>query len=128
MALSDARVHTTLPASDLERAKDFYARKLSLKPSSERISGLYYDCADGTRFLLYRSRGAANGSHTQIGFAVADVEATVAELKAHGVTFEEYDLPGLKTEGGIGIVDGVRSAFFKDSEGNLLSVFELRPA
>jgi catechol 2,3-dioxygenase-like lactoylglutathione lyase family enzyme len=125
MTLSQARVYAALPATDLERAKDFYARKLGLKPSSETPAGAFYDCADGSRFLLFPSRGAATGSHTQVAFAVADLEAEVADLKSHDVTFEEYDMPGLKTEGGIATLDGVKSAFLKDSEGNLLGVVQI---
>ncbi len=125
MTLSQARVYAVLPASDLERAKDFYARKLGLKPSSETPAGAFYECGDGTRFLLFPSRGAASGLHTQMAFAVADLEAEVADLRSHDVTFQEYDLPGLKTEGGIATVDGVKSAFLKDSEGNLVGVAQL---
>jgi catechol 2,3-dioxygenase-like lactoylglutathione lyase family enzyme len=125
VALSKARVHTTLPASDLERAKTFYAEKLGLTPSTETPAGLFYECADGTRFFLFPSRGTASGTHTQIGFSVANIEAEVAELKARGAVLEEYDLPGFKTEGGIATVGALKSAFLKDSEGNLLGVVQL---
>jgi catechol 2,3-dioxygenase-like lactoylglutathione lyase family enzyme len=125
MALSQARVHATLPASDLDRAKEFYAQKLGLKPSSESPAGAFYDCADGTRFVLFPSRGTASGTHTQMAFAVDDVKAAVAELKGRDVALEEYDLPGFKTEGGIVTVGGVMSAFLRDSEGNLLGLVQM---
>jgi catechol 2,3-dioxygenase-like lactoylglutathione lyase family enzyme len=127
--LENAGVATRLPAADLERARAFYAEKLGLEPSEERPGGLLYRCARG-EFGLFASAGAASGSHTQMGFEVDDIEATVAELKARGVVFEEVDVPGLETAGGIADVEGnypskgvrERAAWFRDSEGNLLGV------
>ncbi|MDQ3954939.1 MAG: VOC family protein [Actinomycetota bacterium] len=114
-------VFATIPAQDLERAKAFYADKLGLKPDEERPEGLRYVCGQG-HFLLFKSSGEPSGAHTQLGFDVADLEAVVAQLRDNGVEFEEYDLPGLKTENGIAEIDGEKSAWFKDSEGNLLAV------
>jgi catechol 2,3-dioxygenase-like lactoylglutathione lyase family enzyme len=57
-----------------------------------------------------------------------DVEAAVADLRAKGVTFEEYDLPGVKTVNGIAELGGTRGAWFKDPEGNILSVVQLPAA
>jgi predicted enzyme related to lactoylglutathione lyase len=68
------------------------------------------------------SSGQPSGTHTQVGFGVDDVEAEVADLKAKGVTFEEYDFPGLKTVDGVAEIEGERAAWFKDCEGNLLSI------
>jgi catechol 2,3-dioxygenase-like lactoylglutathione lyase family enzyme len=123
--LSEARFHATLPATDLERARAFYADKLGLTPAEESPGGLFYDGAGGTRFLLYPTGGAASGQHTQVGFQVTDVGTEVADLKARGVVFEEYDLPGLKTEGGIAQIGPNQAAWFKDSEGNILGVVQL---
>jgi len=81
--------------------------------------------SDLTRFVLFPSSGAASGTHTQLGFAVADIEAEVGELTARGVVFEVYDLPGFKTVDGIATVGQVRSAFFRDSEGNLVGLAQL---
>jgi len=61
---------------------------------------------------------------------VEDIEATVAALRARGVVFEEYDAPGFRTRNGIADIDGnypskgvgERGAWFKDTEGNLLSL------
>ncbi len=119
------RVSATMPAQDIKRAKAFYEEKLGLKPAEERYDGLYYECGDGTGFLVFESTGRSNGSHTQLGWDVEDVAATVAELQANGVVFEEYDLPGFKTENAIADVDGSKGAWFKDSEGNLLAIGEM---
>ena len=123
--LSEARVHPTLPASDLQRARSFYAEKLGLTPSQETPGGLFYDCAAGTRFLVYPGGlGAASGEHTQLGFVVEDIVREVADLKSRGVVFEEYDLPGLKTVDGIAQAGPIRSAWLKDSEGNVLGIVQ----
>jgi catechol 2,3-dioxygenase-like lactoylglutathione lyase family enzyme len=123
--LGDARVNTTIPAKDLERAKSFYADKLELKPSEERYDGIIYQCGGG-EFLLFESTGEASGSHTQMGWDVEDLDAVVTKLRENGVVFEEYDLPGFKTVGGIAEIGGQRGAWFKDSEGNLLAIGEIR--
>jgi catechol 2,3-dioxygenase-like lactoylglutathione lyase family enzyme len=125
MALSEARVHATLPVSNLARAKEFYAERLGLKPTSETTGGAFYECAEGTRFVLFPSAGAPSGTHTQLGFAVRDIEAEVADLKASGVVFEEYAQPGFKTEGSIATTGPIRAAFLKDSEGNLIGLVQL---
>jgi catechol 2,3-dioxygenase-like lactoylglutathione lyase family enzyme len=123
-ALADSKVQATIPARDLERAKLFYADKLGLKPTVEGPEGLRYRCGGG-EFLLFESSGEASGAHTQLGWDVDDLEATVSELRGNGVVFEEYDLPEFKTVDGIAEIAGEKGAWFKDSEGNLLAIGEL---
>jgi hypothetical protein len=75
--------------------------------------------------MLYPSSGAASGTHDQLGFVVENVESTVATLRSSGVLFEEYEPPpGAGATDGIMDCGGVKSAWFKDSEGNLLSIVE----
>jgi catechol 2,3-dioxygenase-like lactoylglutathione lyase family enzyme len=127
--LSDGRVATRLPTQNLERARAFYAEKLGLEPTEEREGGLRYVCAGG-EFALFESAGSAAGDHTQMGWEVEDIEATVRELRARGVVFEEYNLPGLTTVDGIAEIEGnypskgsgERGAWFRDSEGNMLGI------
>ena len=127
--LNEGRVASRLPAQDLARARAFYAEKLGLEPVEERPGGLRYVCAGG-EFALFESAGGAAGDHTQMGWEVDDIEATVTELRSHGVTFEEYDLPGLSTVDGIADIEGnypskgtgERGAWFRDSEGNMLGI------
>ncbi|MET9590599.1 VOC family protein [Streptomyces sp. NPDC006516] len=123
-------VATRLPAQDLERARRFYAEKLGLEPVDERPGGLLYRCG-GSEFALFRSAGASPGTFTQMGWQVDDIGAVVAELGRRGVEFEEVDLPGLRTEGGIAEIEGnypskgasgERGAWFRDSEGNMLGI------
>jgi catechol 2,3-dioxygenase-like lactoylglutathione lyase family enzyme len=127
--LENGTVTARLPAQDLERARVFYADKLGLEPAEKRAGGLLYRCARG-EFALFQSAGSPSGSHTQMAWEVEDIEATVAQLKARGVVFEEYDLPGLRTVRGLTDIPdnypskgiGERAAWFKDSEGNLLAI------
>jgi predicted enzyme related to lactoylglutathione lyase len=118
-------IEAALPASDFERAKTWYAEKLGLTPEWEDAGGAWYQI-DATGFLLYPSQFAGTNQATAAGFTVEDVDATVAELRGRGVVFEEYDFPGLKTENGVATFETERGtkkgAWFKDSEGNTLSL------
>ena len=120
--LADRPIHTTLPATDLERAKRFYAEKLGLTPESELPGGLLYRCGRDTRFSLFPSQGEALGTYTQAIWLVDDVESEVAALKARGVVFEEYDTPEVKTVKSVATIGQSKGAWFKDSEGNLLAL------
>jgi catechol 2,3-dioxygenase-like lactoylglutathione lyase family enzyme len=122
--LTDRRVHATLPASDLPRARAFYEGTLGFKPLAELPGGVIYRAGDGSVFTVFPTANRASGTHTQAGFTVTDIEAEVAELKAKGVVFEEYDLPDYKTVGSIISFPQTRSAWFRDSEGNLLGLVQ----
>jgi predicted enzyme related to lactoylglutathione lyase len=116
--------YAKLPARAVERARAFYADKLNLSPFGEYDSHLFYELG-GCHFMVYPSSGAASGTHDQLGFVVEDVEATVARLRSNGVIFEEYEPPlGASATDAIMDFGGVKAAWFKDSEGNLLSVVE----
>lgn len=121
--LADHPVNAALPAKDLERAKAFYKEKLEMS-GEETPAGIYLRCGGGTRLFVFPSSGSASGDHTQAGFVVPDIRAEVADLKSRGVVFEEYDTPELKTVDGIANIAGDKAAWFKDSEGNLLSLVE----
>jgi predicted enzyme related to lactoylglutathione lyase len=120
--LANHRVYATIPATDMTRAKRWYEEKLGLKPSSEGEVGAQYMLAEGTGFFLYPTQFAGKAPNTLMGFVSKDIDAEVAALKAKGVTFEEYDMPGLKTVNSIATMGALRGAWFKDSEGNILSI------
>ena len=125
--LSQARIHAALPAQDLDRARRFYEDVLGLAPLSVAPGGVFYGGEAGSRFLVFPSSGQASGSHTQLGFSVADIEAEVKALKARGVTFESYDMPQFDRETSVATFPPVRSAWFRDTEGNLLGIVEGGP-
>ncbi len=114
----------TIPAKDIDRTRRFYEDVLGLEAVREAPASITYRAGD-SYVDLYPTRFAGTAQHTLGGFAVNDLEATVAQLRAKGVTFEEYDMPGLKTVNGIAELEGERGAWFKDPEGNILSVYEV---
>jgi catechol 2,3-dioxygenase-like lactoylglutathione lyase family enzyme len=121
--LSNHEAHATLPAKDMSRARKFYQDKLGLTPTSELPGGLMYKVKDSW-FLLFPSSGASNGSFTQLGWETDNIEKEVADLKSKGVVFEEYNMPNFKTVGSIFTSPSNRSAWFKDSEGNLHGIVQ----
>ncbi len=121
--LSNREVHATLPVKDLNRARKFYAEKLGLTPAQELPGGLMYKVKNSW-FLLFPSSGASSGTFTQMGWETDNLESDVAELKSRGVVFEEYDFPNFKTVNGIFTASANRSAWFKDSEGNLHGIVQ----
>jgi predicted enzyme related to lactoylglutathione lyase len=114
-------IGAVLPTEDLARAKAFYTEKIGLDGQ---------DVAAGVRFsngslFIYQAGAKSPGSFTQAGIEVADVKAAVDEMRSRGVVFEEYDMPGLKTENGLANTpDGAQAAWFKDTEGNVVSVVQ----
>jgi catechol 2,3-dioxygenase-like lactoylglutathione lyase family enzyme len=123
--LETATVTVTLPVVDLARARAYYSEKLGLEPVREVDGGLFYEGEGRSGFLLFSSGGRACGQHTQAAWLVKNIADCVAELRRRGVVFEEYDLPGLRTIDGIADLGYERSAWFRDSEGNLLAIGEL---
>ena len=123
--LNTATPWAALPVEDLARAKAFYAEKLGLTPSREVEGALFYEGSGNSGFLLFPTGGRPSGEYTQMAWFVKDIAAAVAELKRRGVRFEDYDFPGLKTIDGIADLGYERSAWFRDSEGNLLAIGQL---
>lgn len=111
-----------IPVSDVARARRFYEEKVGLVPAEENPEGVIYRCGKGSWVFLYRSSGAGTNKASCAFWAVDDVEAEVRELKSRGVVFEEYDLPGLKTKNGIATGGGAKTAWFKDTEGNIMAL------
>ena len=123
--LNDSKVEANIPASDLARAKDFYADKLGLTPREEfGGESLAYETAGGTKFNVYRTAYAGQAGHTIAQWHVADIESEVRDLKAKGVAFEVYeDMPGVEWDGEIATIPGMgRAAWFRDSENNIMCV------
>ena len=119
--LKTAPIRAYIPASDVKRARRFYEDKIGLVPKLEFAGGVIYECG-GTEVFLYPTPNAGTSKASQAFWHVADVEAEVADLKARGVTFEEYDMPGVTMRNSIATGGGAKTAWFKDSEGNILAV------
>ena len=122
--MHEAMAIATIPAKDIARARAFYAEKLGLEPAREEgPEALAYEMGKGTGFLLYQSQFAGTNQATTMSFEVSDFDGTMEQLRSKGVAFEDYDFPGLKTENGVATMpDGTKTAWFKDSEGNILAL------
>jgi len=114
----------TLPAADMARARAWYHDKLGLDPVEEMSDGTLWYEMGGSRFIVYPSRFAGSNQATAAGIMSDDFDATMANLKDRGVVFEEYDFgDDFRTVGGVlTMPDGMRAAWFKDSEGNILGM------
>ena len=122
--LKDHPVVPYLPATDVARARRFYEEKIGLVPREEVAGDVVYECGSGSWIFLYQSAGAGSSEASQAFWQVQDLEQEVRELESRGVTFIDYDLPGLKTVDGIATMDGAKGAWFKDTEGNILALIE----
>jgi len=119
--LRQAPIRAYIPISNLARARKFYEGVVGLVPKEEYAGGVIYECG-GAEVFMYPSAGAGTSRASQAFWQVEDLEAEVAELKKKGVVFEEYDVPGLKTQNSIATGGGAKTAWFKDTEGNILAL------
>ena len=122
--LTKAPIVPYIPATDVSRARRFYEQKVGLVAREEVAGGVVYECAGGSWIFLYQSQGAGTSRASQAFWQVQDVEAEVRELQSRGVTFEEYDSPGMKTVNGIANMGDAKGAWFKDTEGNIMALIQ----
>src|ERR1700674_2195647 len=109
-----------IPAKNVARARRFYEDKLGFRPKREAAGGVIYEVGEKTACFLYPTLTARTSLASQAFWQVDDVEREVAELKARGVEFEDYDMPGEKSPSGVVTAGGAKAAWFKDCEGNIL--------
>jgi catechol 2,3-dioxygenase-like lactoylglutathione lyase family enzyme len=120
--LKNSPIVPYIPVANMSRARTFYEGTLGLTPTEKYAGGVIYECGKGSWVFMYPSGGAGTSKANTAFWAVDDVAAEVAELRARGVVFEEYDLPGIKTVNGIATAGGAKTAWFKDTEGNILAI------
>lgn len=123
--LTHAPATTILPVRDLERARDFYQQRLGLKPVGLQQDGKFlFTLGDGGTLALFPKPEGTKAEHTALSFRVDDIGAEIRALKAAGVVFEDYDLPGFKTTEHVCVLGSEKAAWFKDPEGNFLCLHE----
>lgn len=123
--LTQATMTTMLPVKNFPRALDFYLNKLGLAPIGPQLDGKFLlRCGGGGEIGLVPKPEGTKAEHTAAGFRVDDIAAEIRELKARGVKFYDYDLPGLKTVDHVCVCGAERAAWFGDSEGNILCLHE----
>lgn len=126
--MSTASVTTMLPVMNMSRARAFYEGCLGLKPGGFRLDGKFVYSVGGSTLALFPKPEGTKADHTAISFRVSDIGASIEELKAAGVVFEDYDIPGLKTVNHVCVLGAEKAAWFKDTEGNYLCIHEDLPA
>ena len=121
--MHNAKLMAFVSTSQAEKAKDFYINLLGLKLVTQEPMALVFD-ADGTMLRLSIVENFTPQPFTVLGWQVADMQAALRELAAKGVKFEQYDFPGQDADGVWRAADGTQVAWFKDPDGNLLSLTE----
>jgi catechol 2,3-dioxygenase-like lactoylglutathione lyase family enzyme len=124
LRLSDCEVGAGIAVRDMKRARQFYEGVLGLKPGNVGSDqGVSYVCGGHTAIHVYPSAGAGKAEHTQAGWLVPDLDAAVDSLTAQGVRFEQYHQPPIVTDAkGIASFPDGRVAYFKDPDGNIMSL------
>jgi catechol 2,3-dioxygenase-like lactoylglutathione lyase family enzyme len=123
--LGKADATPMIAVSDLDRAKQFYEDKLGLETKDEWGGEGATLMSGDTLINVYKSEFAGTNKATSLTFQVDDVEKEVSALKDKGIFFEHYDLPGLEPRGDLYVGDnGFKTAWFKDPDGNILSLVE----
>ncbi|MFE5672495.1 VOC family protein [Agromyces sp. NPDC056523] len=110
-----------LAASDQERARKFWKDVFGLSPLRTDMGGDFY-VIGGVGVMVYESQFAGTNRATAFTLLTDDLDRDMAALRAKGVEFHEYDMPGIKTENGVVDMDGERGAWFDDSEGNIIAL------
>jgi catechol 2,3-dioxygenase-like lactoylglutathione lyase family enzyme len=113
-----------IAVKDVGRARAFYGDTLGLEAVDAMGDELVTMKSGETKLSVYRSDYAGTNKATALTFPVDDIAAEVRELKDKGVTFEHYDMDGLTRDGDVYSGEGMRTAWFKDPDGNILSLFE----
>ena len=118
-----------LPASVIDRAKTWWHDVFGRDPVYEDTEGgvLFYDLG-GTALMVYRTDFAGTAKNTALNLVTDDLDRDMTAMRTHGVMFHDYDMPGLKTVDGVADMgDGGRSAWFSDSEDNIIAIGQVSP-
>ena len=122
--LGKAEAMPMIAVKDIDRARKFYEHTLGLE-TKEAMGGEVLEVKGGDTVInVYRSEHAGTNKATALTFDVEDIDSEVRELKEKGVFFEHYDMPGLERQGDLYVAEGMKTAWFKDPDGNILSLFE----
>jgi catechol 2,3-dioxygenase-like lactoylglutathione lyase family enzyme len=125
--ISTAVAYTTLASTSLDRSERFFRDTLGfdVEQMPSPPGGLMVHCGKGTGLSVYERPTAPNCDATAMTLMVDDIEAAMSDLRAHGVTFEEYDLPYLKTTNGVAVQGSSKASWFRDPDGNILSLVQM---
>ncbi len=120
--LGDKTAVATIAVKDMEAAKKFYEGTLGLTKTGDDPGGILYKSGNSNVFI-YQSEFAGTNKATAASWGVGDdVESIIEGLKAKGVSFESYDIPGVTKQGDVHVMGELKAAWFKDPDGNILNI------
>lgn len=122
--LQQSPMYAYIPAKDVARERAFYEGKLGFAVKEETNGGVVYECGKHTACFLYPTPSAGTSQASQAFWTVDDVDREITELKARGVVFENYDMPGERSASGAITAGGAKAAWFTDSEGNIMALVQ----
>ena len=127
--LKDQDIYATIAVRDLAKARKFYEGTLGLEPVATEGNEVVTYKTGASKMMVYRSEYAGTNKATAATWVVGDeVDAIAMALKAKGVTFESYDWPEVRHDGDVHVMGELRNAWFKDPDGNILSIVNGKPA
>jgi catechol 2,3-dioxygenase-like lactoylglutathione lyase family enzyme len=124
--LGDSPINPVLLSRDLDETRRFYHDKLGLEILIENEDAIDFRCGGGTHLTVTKSTTGTADTQTQAGWEVKDLRAEVAELRSRGVTVEEYDMPGIKTDDGIADIGFAWIAWIVDPGKNALAIVQIK--
>ena len=119
--LGSADAIATVAVKNLQTAAQFYEGKLGLRKVGEEMQVLVYKSGNSS-IMVYQSQFAGTNQATAVTWQVDDVDGAVRALKEEGIAFERYEFPDVKHEGDVHVFGKIRNAWFKDPDGNILSI------
>lgn len=112
----------TVAVKNIEAARKFYEGTLGLKQTGTEEPGVQGYKSGKASVLVYESQYAGTNKASAVTWAVEDLEGVVRDLKARGIRFEHYDLPGTTRKGDVHGTGKTKAAWFKDPDGNILAL------
>ena len=121
--LSDMDATAMLAVKDIGVASRFYEEILELEPADLEQDGMKLYKSGDSSIAVYESEYAGTNQANALAWSVGERFGTIVEdLRGRGVTFEHYDLPGLKVEGDVHVAENFKAVWFKDPDGNILHI------
>jgi catechol-2,3-dioxygenase len=121
--LGDKDAAANIAVKNLERAREFYKDTLGLTQIGSEGQEVIIFKSGNTLINVYKSQFAGTNKATAVTWVVGqDVEGFVQQLKAKGIAFEHYDMPGVTRNGDVHVADDMKVAWFKDPDGNILNI------
>jgi catechol 2,3-dioxygenase-like lactoylglutathione lyase family enzyme len=128
-SLSSCKVGASIAVSDLARARRFYEDVLGLAAEIDAGDNVEYRCAEDTMVYVFESPNAGTAQATLASWRVEDIDVAVEQLGTQGVVFERYATgPVVTDDRGVASFGDNRIAYFKDPDGNVLSIAEVATA